>query len=183
MQRLKSILKRFLFRQSDPLEALKKKGLKVGRNFTMRENCIIDYSHCWHIEIGDDVTFAPRVHILAHDASTWQYLGYTKIKNVKIGSRVFIGSSSTIMPGVTIGDDVIIGSGSVVTKSIPSNSVVAGNPARFIVNTDVYIAREKAKMTPGNCFGTDYSESENVSEQKKGVIKQAAEKYGVSFAE
>lgn len=49
-----------------------------------------------------------------------------------IGSDVFIGTRSIIMPGVHIGNRVIIGAGSVVTKSIPDGSIVAGNPARLI---------------------------------------------------
>lgn len=45
------------------LDELKRKGLKVGANFDMQAGCIIDYSHCFHITIGNNVTFAPRVHI------------------------------------------------------------------------------------------------------------------------
>jgi serine acetyltransferase len=45
------------------------------------------------------------------------------------------------MPGVTIGDNVLIAAGSVVTKSIPSNVVVAGNPARYICSLDEYIEK------------------------------------------
>ena len=106
-QYLKKIIKKILGLDDQPkqlhktlLEKLKENGLKVGDNFNMLPECIIDYSHCWHITIGDNVTFAPRVHILAHDASTKMYLNYTKIKNVMIGNNVFIGTSSIIMPGV-----------------------------------------------------------------------------------
>jgi maltose O-acetyltransferase len=182
--RIKNIIKRIVgIKSPDLLEILKKKGLQVGENFTMRDGCIIDYSHAWHIEIGDDVTLAPRVHIIAHDASTWNYLGYTKIKNVKIGHRVFIGASSIILPGVTVGNDVIIGAGSVVTKDIPDNSLVAGNPAKFLMATDAYIDQERKKMIPENCFGRDFSESENVSWEKKEHLKKMAEKYRIVFAE
>lgn len=45
------------------------------------------------------------------------------------------------MPGVTIGDNVLIAAGSVVTKSIPSNVVVAGNPARYVCSLDEYIQK------------------------------------------
>ena len=45
------------------------------------------------------------------------------------------------MPGVSIGDNVLVAAGSVVTKSIPSNVVVAGNPARYICTTKEYIQR------------------------------------------
>ncbi|GAK38226.1 maltose O-acetyltransferase [Bacteroides graminisolvens DSM 19988 = JCM 15093] len=60
---------------------------------------------------------------------------------VKIGDWCYIGNNALIMPGVTIGDNVLVSSGSVVTKSIPSNMVVAGNPARIICSIDDYIAR------------------------------------------
>jgi len=50
-------------------------------------------------------------------------------RSVSIGSNVWIGESVCIMPGVTIGDGAVIGAGSVVTKDVPNNTVVAGNPA------------------------------------------------------
>jgi len=49
-----------------------------------------------------------------------------------IGSRCFIAVNSTILPGVIIGDEVIVGAGAVVTKNVPSNCIVAGNPAVII---------------------------------------------------
>lgn len=55
---------------------------------------------------------------------------------VTIGDNVWIGGSVTILPGVTIGDNVVIGAGSVVTRDIPSHTVVAGNPARVIKRLD-----------------------------------------------
>ena len=78
----------------------------------MMGECIIDPGHCWLISVGDRVTLAPRVHILAHDASLKETLGYTKIGRVKIGNDVFIGANTTILPGVTIGDKVVIGANS-----------------------------------------------------------------------
>lgn len=60
---------------------------------------------------------------------------------VTIGDYVYIGTNSLIMPGVKIGNNVLIAAGSVVTKSIPDNIVVAGNPARFICTTEDYMQR------------------------------------------
>jgi acetyltransferase-like isoleucine patch superfamily enzyme len=57
-------------------------------------------------------------------------------KEVTIGDNVFIGAHSTILKGVTIGNNAIIGACSVVTKSIPDNEIWAGNPARFIKETE-----------------------------------------------
>lgn len=166
----------------DLLKILQKKGLQVGKNFLMRDGCIIDYSHAWHIKIGDDVMLGPRVHILAHDATTYIHLGYTKVKNTTIGDRVFIGASSILLPGITIGNDVIIGAGSVVTKDIPDNSIYTGNPAKYRMATDVYIEYESRGMHVENCFGREYSETENVNFEMKEQMKQMAQQYGTAYA-
>ena len=110
-------------------EKLISMGMTVGKNFGRLNGVILDPSHCWLITIGDDVTMAPRVHILAHDASTKGFLGYTKIGRVNIGNNVFIGAESVILPGVTIGNRCIIAAGSVVTRDIPDDSLAAGCPA------------------------------------------------------
>lgn len=152
---------------------LKERGLTVGKNFNIQQGCIIDDSHCWMITIGDNVTLAPNVHILAHDASTKQELGYTIVKPVKIGSNVFIGAGSIILPGVTIGDRVIIGAGSVVTKDIPSNSVACGN--RIIKSYDQYIQDKQREldvaMTEGRVFDESYTVRGNVTDTNKNEMK------------
>lgn len=104
----------------------------VGKNFNRMHGVILDDSHCWLITVGDNVTMAPRVHILAHDASTCHHLGYARIGRVDIGDNVFIGADAVVLPGVSIGSDSVIGANSTVTKSIPSGVVAAGNPAKVI---------------------------------------------------
>lgn len=163
------------------LDKLKENGLKVGDNFNMLPECIIDYSHCWHIIIGDNVTLAPRVHILAHDASTKIYLNYTKIKNVTIGNNVFIGASSIIMPGVSIGNDVIIGAGSVVTKDVPENSLYGGNPAKYVCSTIDYIKKQKLEMKKDNVFDQDYTLREKINVQMKQEMISSINSNGVAF--
>ena len=179
---IKKLIKKMLGLPTETnLEILKKCGLKVGKNFKMLEECIIDDSHCWHIEIGDNVTLAPRVHILAHDASTKMHLNYTKIKNVKIGNKVFIGAGSIILPGVTIGNNVIIGAGSVLTKNVPDNSVFAGNPAKFICATDSYLLKVKSQMNPGNCFGEEYTLRSKINVEMKEEMAEIVAMNGVGF--
>ena len=53
-------------------------GLIIGENANIQDGVILDWSHCWLIEIGNNVTLAPRVHILAHDASTKKRVGLYK---------------------------------------------------------------------------------------------------------
>ena len=61
---------------------------------------------------------------------------YTKSKPIVIGKNVFIGARSIMLKGVTIGDGAVVGAGSVVTKDVPANTIVAGNPARVIKTID-----------------------------------------------
>lgn len=78
------------------------------------------------INIGMESYIASGAIIFTHDFS----------RNIKtktfIGERCFIGANAIIMPGVKVGDEVIVGSGAVVTKDVPSNCIVAGNPARIL---------------------------------------------------
>lgn len=138
-------------------EELIQRGLTVGKNFKRLNDVIIDDSHSWLISIGNDVTLAPRVHILAHDASTKNYLGYTRIGLVDIGNNVFIGAGSIILPGVHIGDNVVIGAGSVVANDIPANSVAVGNPARVVSEISEFIAKKEKEKASTCHFDDDFT--------------------------
>ncbi|AEI39530.1 acyltransferase [Paenibacillus mucilaginosus] len=153
-------------------EQLIKMGLTVGKNFNRRPGCIIDYSHCFLITIGDDVTFAPRVHILAHDASTKVHLNYTKIGLVEIGDRVFIGAGAIVLPNVKIGNDAIIGAGAVVTKDVPAGSIVAGSPARVVGNTAEYIEKNKELMTLSPVYDHTWTVSHGITPEQKRKMKE-----------
>ncbi|WP_324721854.1 acyltransferase [Salinimicrobium sp. HB62] len=78
------------------------------------------------IHIGQETYLASGVIMFTHD-----FCRNLKT-NTFIGKRCFIGSRSIIMAGIRVGDEVVVGSGSIVTKDVPSNSIVAGNPARII---------------------------------------------------
>lgn len=171
------ILKELLYRMRGEYttEKLISMGMKVGKNFGRLQGVILDPSHCWLIEIGDNVTMAPRVHVLCHDASTKVHLNYTKIGKVKIGNNVFIGAESVIMPNVTLGDNVIVGANSTVTKSVPKNCVVAGNPAKMIAKTDEYIEKQKKQMEKSPCYNEDYTLRGNLTEEKKQQMQQELE--------
>lgn len=153
-------------------EKLIKMGLKVGKNFNRLNRVILDPAHCWLIEIGDNVTMAPRVHVLCHDASTKQFLGYTKIGRVTIGNNVFIGADSVILPGVNIGNNVVIGANSTITHDIPDSCVVAGAPAKVLCSLDEYLNKEKNRMENSICYGEEYTLRKNVSMEKRMQQKE-----------
>ena len=159
---IKSIINRL--RGIEDLPFLVKKGLTVGEDVFINFGCTIDRSFCWLVTIGNRVTLAPHVHILAHDASARRELGYTKMGKVIIGDDVFVGAGSIILPGVQIGDRVIVGAGSVVSKSIPSNSVAVGNPAKVICSYDDYMEKQKNKIESMQTFSAhpDAAEREQI---------------------
>ena len=150
-----------------------KRGMTVGKNFNRQSGTRLDPSHCWLISIGDDVTLSNKVQILAHDDSTRIYTGYGRIGRVLIGNRVFIGASTTILMNTKIGNDVIIGAGSVVTKDIPDDSVVVGNPARVVGKTSDFIEREKSRIESTVVFDKSYSYYQSVGMEKKKEMQEA----------
>ena len=165
MSKIKDILYRL--RGECSTEKLISMGMTVGQNFQRMNNVLIDDSHCWLITIGDNVTLAPRVHILAHDASTKEFLGYTKIGRVDIGSNVFVGAETVVLPGVKIGDNVIIGANSTVTRDIPDGSVVVGSPAKVICTLEQYLEKEKARMEKAPCYDKNFTIAGNITDEKK----------------
>ena len=165
-------------------EDLIKLGLTVGKNFSRQEKTLIDQSHCWLINIGNDVTLAPRVHILAHDASTKKALGYTRIGLVDIGNNVFIGASTTVLPGVKIGDNVVIGAGSVVSKDIPAGSVAAGNPAKVICRYEEFVERKKKEFLNTLSYKEEYTlRNPQFTDEMKKEMKDALSKGRIGYVE
>ena len=118
--------------EQEALEYAYAHGFTSGKNFQCNSGYPIDGNLPWLISVGDNVTLATGVKLLAHDASTVKAGAHTKIGVVQIGNNVFIGANSVVLCNTRIGDNVIIGAGSVVTHDIPSDCVVAGNPAKYI---------------------------------------------------
>ena len=112
------------------------KNIKIGKKVFINSCC--RFQDQGGIEIGDGVLIGHNTTIatLNHSFNP-EKRADIRPKSVKIGNNVWIGSDCTILPGVEIGDGAIIGAGSVVTKSIPKNSVAAGNPARIIREIEV----------------------------------------------
>lgn len=109
-------------------------NIRVGDNFYAGYNCtILDMAE---VRIGDNCMIGPNVGIYTTGHSIEpkdrNKSGYAI--SIVIGNDVWIGGSCVILAGVTIGDNSIIAAGSVVTKNVPSNSIVAGNPAKTLKN-------------------------------------------------
>lgn len=112
------------------------KNIKIGKRFFMNQACT--FMDRGGITIGDDVYIGPKVCLttINHDFNPYNRQA-TFCKPITIGNRVWIGINATICPGVSIGDNSIVAAGCVVTKNVPSNVIVGGNPARIIKHIEV----------------------------------------------
>jgi maltose O-acetyltransferase len=154
-----------------PLEWYTRHGLTVGERPKLIAPFDLDGSHCWLISIGDDVTFAPGVRILAHDASTLLTVGYTRIARVTVGNRVFVGADSTILPGTTMGDDVVIGAGSVVSSDVPDGTIAVGAPARPIGLAAAYRDKIRAEFAERPHFDASWTKAAGITRAQKEEMR------------
>ena len=108
-------------------------NIHVGDNFYANFDCV--FLDVCEIRIGDNCFIAPGVHIYTatHPLHAEERISGAEYGiPVTIGDNVWIGGRAVINPGVHVGNNVVIASGAVVTKDVPDNVVVGGNPAKVI---------------------------------------------------
>lgn len=125
--------------EATKIRILRQWGVQIG------EHCRIHTlnwpSEPWLVRIGNHVTIPPDVTFVTHNSNTLfqeKYESLTGFGPIDIKDYVQIGINTTILPNVTIGPWSVIGAGSVVTKDVPPNTVVAGNPAKPICTIDEF---------------------------------------------
>jgi len=106
--------------------------ISVGRNVFINQNCT--FYDLGGLDIADDVMIGPNVSIITsgHPIEPSQRRDGVIAKPVVIERNVWIAAGATIIGGVTVGENSVIAAGSVVTKDVPPNTLVGGNPARVI---------------------------------------------------
>lgn len=156
------------------LKSLRAAGLEMGDRVRIMSGAYLDPDFAWLISIGDDTVLSPDVVVLVHDASTRHHVGFTRIAPVRIGSGVYVGACSVVLPGVTIGEGAIVAAGSVVRHDVEPGTVVGGVPARVIGSVADYTARHIAALEHrpqwpkrGWTIGT------GITEENKRLMRQA----------
>jgi acetyltransferase-like isoleucine patch superfamily enzyme len=106
--------------------------IRVGRNVFVNQNCT--FYDLGGLDIADDVMIGPNVSLLTtgHPVDPAQRRAFVIAKPIAIKRNVWIAAGATIIGGVTIGENAVVAAGSVVTRNVPPNTLVGGNPARVI---------------------------------------------------
>lgn len=153
ISRLRQIVRKALadtMSSSDYIDRMRNYGVRIGENVTFRypSHTLIDTTRPCLVEIGNNIDVNDNFTILTHDFGTFVFREYyhdfvNSSGKVKIGNNIVFGRNVTILKGVSIGNNCIIGSGSIVTKSIPDNTVAAGIPAKVICSLDEYYHKRK----------------------------------------
>jgi len=102
-------------------------GMNIAKDVRLSFKSRIDKTNPKGLTIGEKTMVTFDAIVLSHDYASRRHSAKTVI-----GTHCFIGCGSIIMPNITIGNHVIVAAGSVVTKDVPDNCIVAGNPAKVI---------------------------------------------------
>lgn len=107
-------------------------NIHLGANAFVNANCV--FLDCAEIRIGDNFQAGPGVQLLTpeHPLDAIERRGKETARPIVIGDDVWIGGGAIVLAGITVGDRAVVGAGAVVTKDVPPDVVVVGNPAKIV---------------------------------------------------
>lgn len=149
---------------------LKKIGVNLDENVHFVDRTTNFGSEPYLIFIHKNTKISNNVQFITHDGGTYvfrkekKYQDVIKFGKIEVGSNCFVGARSILLPNIKIGNNVVVAAGSVVTKSVPNDVVIAGNPAKIICSINEY--KEKSLI---NC--SKYNKENFKKNKKNEVIK------------
>lgn len=112
-----------------PTSVVRGKNVKIGKNVVIQTNSL--FMSAGGITIEDDVLVAANAQLISNNHAPEEHQILT-CKPVVLKRNCWIGAGATILPGVTVGENAVVAAGAVVTKDVAPNTIVGGNPAKFI---------------------------------------------------
>lgn len=112
-----------------PLAGVRFHEVRIGRNVIVMPGCLM--MSAGGITIDDGAMIAANVQLISNNHDLYERQVIT-CRPVHIGKNAWIGAGATILPGVTVGDNAVVGAASVVTRDVAPDTIVAGNPAKFV---------------------------------------------------
>lgn len=135
MRSLRSIIWK-KFTDMYPVYLSKIKKMDVAKGVRIAPLAHLDKTYPSGIHIGERTLILKGAFVLSHDSCRSLHA------DTYIGRDCIIGINAIILPGVKIGNEVVVGAGAVVTKDVPDNCIVAGNPAK-VIKTGIHIVNGK----------------------------------------
>ena len=155
---------------------LKAMGMHIGQGVNLPASTWVDTPLCHLISIGDWCGFGEQCLILAHDAQMDEFLDAGLFGKVTIHESCHFGSRTVILPGVEVGPRTIVGANSVVSKSLPPDTVCAGAPARLISTLEDYLARHRERMAQTRNFPwSEFNSTALTPAQRQQMLAALAE--------
>ena len=148
-------------------------GMHIGEDVWLPTSTWIDTAHCHLISIGDHTGFGEECMILAHDAQMDEYLDAARIGRVVIRESCHIGARCVLLPGVELGPRTIVSASSVISKSLPADSVCGGNPAQVLCTLDEYLARHRERPSRLPSFPYEQYDIRALTPERRAELAKA----------
>ena len=166
-----TIERAFRARRLDRLRAL---GMHIGRDVLLPADTYIDVDYCHLISIGDSCGLGPECMLLAHDPTAAAPLGAVRVGRVTLHPSCHIGARTVVLPGIEMGPRTVVAANSVVSASLPPDTVCAGNPARPIKALAPYLDAQEERMETSPTFEYGAYSLEHLTPERREELVRAA---------
>lgn len=148
--------------------------MHIGRDVNFPECLFIDEEYCALIRIGDSTSFGPECMILAHDEGPLPVLGVLRVGLVTMHASCHIGARTIVLPGVTIGPRTVVAANSVVSRSLPPDTVCAGLPARPFGTLEQYLQTHRQRIERARIFDYGTFSMQFLTPERQAELVHAA---------